>query len=185
MSSVVDGQRYKSLSGWRRSRVRGTSIEAEGQEGWAFFELDTVDRSKGGAPREQLDALRLIAVFLAHWDNKAENQRLVCLSETGGRDTVPEPFLLLQDVGATFGPRKVDLAGWEKAAIWEDRATCTISMRDMPYEGGTFRADPDLGRRASVLAGLLGELTDEQLTELFAGARFDKRRSPLEHGAGL
>src|SRR6185503_13988823 len=34
-------------------------IEAEMQEGWAFAELDRVDGSKGGAPREHVDALRL------------------------------------------------------------------------------------------------------------------------------
>src|SRR6185503_19260543 len=55
-------------------------IESREQKGWGFFELDTVDPSKGGAPRAHVDALRLFAVFLAHWDNKAENQRLVCLS---------------------------------------------------------------------------------------------------------
>ena len=29
--------------------------------------------------RADLDALRLLARVLAHWDNKSENQRLVCL----------------------------------------------------------------------------------------------------------
>ena len=56
------------------------AITTEETKGWAFFELDAVDAKKGGAPREHLDALRLMAVFLAHWDNKSENQRLVCLS---------------------------------------------------------------------------------------------------------
>ena len=128
--------------------------------------------------------MRLIAVFLAHWDNKADNQRLVCLSEDW-KDGTPcrEPFLLLQDVGATFGPKKVDLAAWEKAPLWEDRATCTITMKEMPYNGGTFRSTriSESGRR--MLAGLLEELTDEQLTDLFSGARFDQPRRPLKQTA--
>ena len=44
------------------------------RQGWAWWELKDVN-----APRVDLDALRLLAVFLAHWDNKADNQRLVCM----------------------------------------------------------------------------------------------------------
>ena len=126
-------------------------IEAETQKGWAFFELDSVDPSKGGAPRAHVDALRLLAVFLAHWDNKAENQRLVCLSKTWPEGTTcREPFLLLQDVGSTFGPRRVDLEGWERSKVWEDRAACRLSMKEMPYGGATFESAHVSERRAQV-----------------------------------
>jgi hypothetical protein len=149
-------------------------IEAPGKKGWAFSELDMVDASKGGAPRAQVDALRLIAVFLAHWDNKAENQRLVCLSRTWVDDTpCHEPFLLLQDLGSTFGPKRVDLDAWEKSTLWEHRAMCTISMRHLPYEGATFGSVRVSERGRQFLADLLGDLTDAQLTALFSGARFD------------
>ena len=161
-----------------------TAIESADHEGWALFELDGVDASKGGAPRAHVDALRLMAMFLAHWDNKARNQRLVCLTETWPEGTrCPEPFLLLQDVGATFGPRKVNLNRWEKAPIWESRSSCTLSMRDMPHDGATFgRAHvTDAGRR--FLADLLDQLTDTQLTELFTTARFDKPRGPFRPSA--
>jgi hypothetical protein len=40
--------------------------------------LPLVDPAKGGATRAELDALRLTAILLGHWDNKASNQRLVC-----------------------------------------------------------------------------------------------------------
>jgi hypothetical protein len=152
----------------------------DGTEGWAFFELDKVDSSKGAAPRAHVDALRLLAVFLAHWDNKSENQRLVCLSEEWPEGTrCPKPFLLLQDVGSTFGPRRVDLEDWERAPIWKDRVTCTITMRELPVKGATFGEVRvgDEGRR--FLSGLLDELTDVQLADLFSGARFDKRRGPF------
>jgi hypothetical protein len=162
-------------------KFEGRPIEAEGQPGWAFFELDTIDESKGGAPRAHVDALRLIAVFLAHWDNKPENQRLVCLSDSWAERTpCRRPFVLLQDVGATFGPRKVDRRAWEQARIWEDRATCTISMRDLPYDGATFESVRVSERGRRFLAGLLGQLTEAQLTDLFSGARFDKPRRPLK-----
>jgi hypothetical protein len=161
-------------------KFEAAAIESSDAKGWAFYELDLVDARRGGAPRAHVDAFRLLAVFLAHWDNKAENQRLVCLSGDWGEEAVcREPFLLLQDVGATFGPRKVDLASWERARIWDDRASCAISMREMPYGGGTFRAVRVSERGRQFLAGLLNELSEAQLTDLFAGARFDQPRSPL------
>lgn len=154
------------------------SIATEKLEGWSFHELDRIDASKGGAPRAHVDALRLLAVFLAHWDNKAQNQRLVCLSRDWPEGTpCRAPFAMIQDLGGTFGPRKVDLEAWEHAAIFEDRARCRISMRGLPYDGATFAPVhiSDTGRRH--LGGLLAQLSDRQLADLFAGARFDRKRT--------
>ena len=141
-----------------------------------MFELDKVDAAKGGAPRGHVDALRLLAVFLAHWDNKSKNQRLVCLSQEDWKDgeRCEQPFLLLQDVGATFGPSKVDLEEWKAAKIWEDRATCRASMADLPYDGATFAPVhiSEAGRRQ--LAGMLARLSDPQVTDLFTAGRFDQ-----------
>lgn len=155
-------------------------IETESLQGWAFFELDSVDPVKGGAPRAHVDALRLLAVFLAHWDNKSDNQRLVCLSESWPERTAcPAPFLLMHDVGSTFGPHRVDLKEWEQSKLWDDRAACKLSMEDMPYEGGTFGPTRVSERGRRFLAKLLDQLTDAQLTALFTWARFDKPRLPL------
>jgi hypothetical protein len=154
----------------------GRPIETDEVEGWAFFELDLIDPKKGGAPKEHVDALRLLAVMLAHWDNKSENQRLVCLSEKdwpeGGK--CHRPFALMQDVGSAWGPRKVDLAEWKKAPIWSDRKTCTTSMDHLPYHGATFRPVKisDAGRKH--LGNLLSQLSDDQMRDLFVSARFDQ-----------
>ena len=40
--------------------------------------------------------------------------------------------------------------------------------------------DARIGTRPALPAGLLEQLTDAQLTDLFAGARFDKPRSALK-----
>jgi len=61
--------------------VGGKRIETRQERGWAWKELNKIDPAAGGASREQVDALRLMAVFLADWDNKAKNQRLTCLDE--------------------------------------------------------------------------------------------------------
>ena len=158
----------------------GRTIETEEVEGWAFFELDLIDPKKGGAPRAHVDALRLLAVFLAHWDNKSENQRLMCLSEKdwpeGGKCS--KPLAMLQDVGAAWGPRKVDIEEWLTAPIWTDRATCTTSMDALPYHGATFKPVKisEAGRKH--IGGLLSQLSDQQVDDLFRSARFD-------HATGL
>lgn len=146
-------------------------------KGWAWWELDRVDPS-AGASRAEVDALRLMARFLAHWDNKASNQRLVCLASpsTGERTTCSRPFALIHDLGATFGPKKIDAATWQAAHVWADAGRCRISMRDLPYGGGTF---PDVeiseaGR--ALLARQLGALSESQITDLFAAAHFDTFR---------
>jgi hypothetical protein len=159
----------------------GRAIETEQLEGWSFFELDLIDEKKGGAPRAHVDALRLLAVFLAHWDNKSENQRLVCLSEKDWPDggKCSRPFAMLQDVGSSFGPRKVDLEKWEQNSIWEDRASCTATMDSLPYKGATFKPVKisEAGRKH--LATMLEQVSDQQITALFAGARFDQSKGML------
>lgn len=145
-------------------------INAGEAEGWAWWELSRVDSSRGGATRAELDAFRLMAVFLAHWDNKAQNQRLVCLSgESHGR--CARPFAMIQDTGATFGPQKANLDGWRAAPIWSGARDCRVSMKGLPHRGATFE-DAQIseeGRR--LLASRLTALSETQVRDLFVGAR--------------
>lgn len=150
-------------------RFPAPAIDTPTQKGWAFFEL-----AESHAPPADLDALRLLAVFLAHWDNKAENQRLVCLDPPGppAGTGCAMPLLMLQDLGATFGPTKVSLAPWSLRPVWRERATCLVSMRDMPFDGGTF-ADiriSEAGRQT--LAQALTSLSADEVRALFRDARF-------------
>ena len=150
----------------------GLPVEAGEREGWAWFELDPIDPTFG-AGRAERDALRLTAMLLAHWDNKASNQRLVCLAPAPSVPApCPRPFALINDLGATFGPNKVELDHWKAAPIWADRARCTVSMRQFPYSGSTFSdtAISEAGRQ--LIARELAALTARQVTSLFSGARF-------------
>jgi hypothetical protein len=113
-------------------------------------------------------------MFLAHWDNKSENQRLVCLPGArgpGGR--CQAPFAMMQDLGGTFGPRKVNLDAWRDAPIWRDRATCLVSMETMPHGGSTFEPVHISERGRRFLAARLRRLSDRQIETLFRAARFD------------
>jgi hypothetical protein len=144
-------------------------IETDARKGWAWWELEA-----SAAPRADVDALRLTAIFLAHWDNKSENQRLVCL------DTPPptadaqcvRPLAMLQDLGATFGPTKVNLAQWRALPIWKDRRHCTVSMKALPFHGATF-PDAQITEAARArLAARLAAIDDGTLEQLFRNARF-------------
>ena len=156
-------------------QLKGEKLETKKVRGWGWNELSKIDPAAGGASRAQVDALRLLAVFLNHWDNKPKNQRLLCLDEKQPPEgTLPvcrRPVAMVQDLGGTFGPDKFDLAGWAKTPIWQDAATCDVSMRELPYGGSSF---PDIriseaGRQ--FLASRLGKLSANQVRELFEGAR--------------
>jgi hypothetical protein len=155
-------------------RFEGRRIEAIPDQGWAFYEIDQIDERAGGSPRAHVDALKLLAIIIAHWDNKAENQRLVCLPggdlPDGG---CSKPFAILQDLGASFGPTKLDLHNWRARAVWADARACQVTMKDLPWNGATF---PDArisepGRQFAL--SLLDQLSADQLRALFTAARVE------------
>jgi hypothetical protein len=172
------------------------AIETATLKGWAWWELND-----SAAPRHELDAIRLLAVFLTHWDNKADNQRLVCLddlpAEAGSHESqVPaasgfsrkrchHPLALIQDLGATFGPNKVNLARWRALPIWNDRFACRLSMRHLPFEGGTF-PDVVVSEQGRTLLGRrLAALSDADVRSLFEVARFPDYQSTTDDGRDL
>ena len=152
----------------------GTAIEAESIEGWDFTELQWVDPKVGGAGREEIDALRLVAVLLAHWDNKAPNQRLVCLDPVAddASTSCQRPLLMLQDLGATFGPSKANRERWAGTPIWEDAATCTAGMTALPYQGASFKPVRISEGGRVLLAERLRQLTRQQMHDLFEYSNF-------------
>lgn len=163
-----DAREFKNVSVERK--LEGHSIDAGGVEGWSFYELSQIDPSRGGATRGEVDALRLMAAFLGHWDNKAENQRLLC-EDRDNDAPCTRPVAMLQDVGSEFGPHKVNLEEW-KRPIWAEVTSCTLSMKSLPYDGATF---PDVriseeGRR--LLGDRLKQLSPAQIATLFASAGF-------------
>jgi hypothetical protein len=172
-------------------KMAGREIESDIESGWAWRELDLVDPDKGGAPRAHRDALKLMAVFLQHTDSKAVQQRLLCLdakeeakeekdADEDGR--CKEPFMLMQDVGLTFGratksnrtaEKSTNLAAWVATPIWKDPGRCVAHMKKSMT--GTLK-DPEISEEGrKFLADLLTQLTDPQLRDLFEVARFARR----------
>jgi hypothetical protein len=177
----LDYQAYQEFESAVIERpFEGRRIETSKERGWKWDELGKIDVAAGGASLAEVDALRLLAIFLNHWDNKAKNQRLLCLGEADppGRAFDPRPcgrpLAMVQDLGGTLGPDKLDLTNWAKSPVWADAATCAVSMRSLPYEGSTF---PDTqiseeGRR--FLAERLNQLSAQQIRDLFEGARIQR-----------
>lgn len=154
-------------------KLEGWEIEGADFEGWQWSELAAVDPAKGGASRADLDALRLVAVLLGHWDNKSSNQRLLCRGpEADDARRCEAPFLMLQDLGSTFGPRKLNQSRWAQSPVWADAGQCHVSMRHLPYDGATF-VDAVISEEGRVvLANRLRALPASEFERLFAGAGF-------------
>jgi hypothetical protein len=151
--------------------------------GWGWPDLNLVDERQGGAPRAQRDALTLLAVLMQHGDTKSQQQRLLCLP--GGLAPTGEctrPFLMLHDVGLTFGHANmfnrmgtgsVNFDRWVRTPVWRDPAAC-IGHLSQSFTGTL--GDPQISEAGrKFLADLLVQLTDRQLLDLFEMARVDRR----------
>jgi hypothetical protein len=168
-------------------KADGHEMKAEEGEGWAWPELNLVDEAQGGASRAQRDALTLLAVFMQHTDSKPEQQRLLCLpGGLTGDGMCDKPFMMLHDVGLTFGGANffnrtdtgsVNLPEWAKTPVWRDAKTCVGHLSKS--RTGTL-GDPKIGEAGrAFLADLLVQLTDQQLRDLFEVARVDLRNRNL------
>jgi hypothetical protein len=165
-------------------KMPGRAIETDKESGWAWPELELVDERAGGAPRAQVDALRLLAAFIQHTDSKPAQQRLLCLigAEADDDETCRQPFMMLNDVGQTFGhanrfnrdvPGSVNFEEWSRIAVWSDPKRCVANISksitgtlDHPVIG-------EAGRK--FLADLMAQLSDTQLRDLFDVAHFEMR----------
>jgi hypothetical protein len=157
--------------------------DAAKKSGWSWPELDLVEPSLGGAPQSQRDALKLLAVFMQHTDTKPQQQRLLCLPEgLSAAGTCDKPFLMLHDVGLTFGhantfnknsSSSVNLEAWSRTPVWKDAAACIGHLSKS--HTGTL-GDPHISEAGrAFLADLLVQLSDSQLRDLFEVAGVDRR----------
>jgi hypothetical protein len=163
-------------------RMEGKAIRARADQGWGWVELDEAQRARRGATRAERDALRLLAVILNNWDNRSDNQRLLCLpgGYVAGGAKCSLPFAYMHDVGGTFGrvggdskeERKLDVEGWSAVPVWKDPSKCVVTIASPLLHGATFgeATISETGRR--LLADRLGQLSENQLRDLFEGARF-------------
>lgn len=172
-------------------KMAGRTMESHTDSGWSWPELELVDERAGGAPRAHRDALKLLAAIVQHTDSKAEQQRLVCLSEDEGEDAAvcAQPFMIISDFGMTFGranrfnrdaPGSVNLERWASTPVWKDPARCIAYL---PKSATGSLEHPRISEEGrAFLANLLTQLSDQQIRDVFEAARMplrslDPRRS--------
>jgi hypothetical protein len=167
--------------------------EFKGTSGWAWAELERVSEEAGGATRAQRDALKLLAVFLQHGDNKPEQQRLACLGGWHAKAEMPcsQPFMMINDLGLTFGRSNtsnsnsiggVNLTEWMRTPIWKDSKDPAKCVGNLSKSRTGSLGDPVISEEGrQFLASLLGQLSDRQLHDLFAVARVDLRLRTPDH----
>ena len=162
-----------------QKRLKGVEMSEVEGEGWKFGDLDFINPAKGGATRAEVDALKLLAVFMNHGDNTANQQALVCLD---GDPECKRPVMYITDIGGVFGGKGyfTSYKHWtRKKSLWKAAKNCVAD-----YEATDSKSnDPEVSEEGrALLAGLLGKLSDKQIRDLFLGARFDdfsKRQPPF------
>jgi len=167
--------------------IPGDVIESHEDSGWSWVDLSFVDQTKGGAPLAQRDALKLLAVMMQHTDSKPAQQRLICLDRVNGHDVLPEgrcaqPFLVVHDVGKTFGRSSasnadsasaVNLEAWNGLPVWRGKTGCVANMAKSLTGTLEHPTISEGGRK--FLYGLLSGLSDKQIRDLFEVARVTER----------
>lgn len=161
----------------------GRAMETARDSGWSFEELEDIGPESPKDARAHRDALRLLVAFVQHGDNKAANQRLLCPEgEEIGRTGCRAPLMMVQDLGISFGESTLlnknsnaaSFADWAEVPVWKEPETCVARLKGSLT--GTF-SNPVISEAGrSFLAGLLEQLKDAQLRDLFEVSRI-KRRS--------
>ncbi len=163
-------------------KMRGEVMESSPDSGWSWRELDLVSESAGGAPRAHRDALKLLAVLMQHSDTKPSQQRLICLNPRPEDGQCAEPFMMINDLGLTFGranrlnsnpTASVHFEGWAATPMWKDPDRCIGNIARSVTGTLDRPAISEAGR--AFLADLLGQLSDAQVYDLFDVARFALR----------
>jgi hypothetical protein len=173
--------------------ISGTPIEVPGFEGWAWPELDIVDEEAGGARRAHVDALKLLAVFIQHSDSKPEQQELLCAEgakrqTADGPETCTSPWLVVKDLGTTFGKAtrlntsKMTLADWSEARVWKEGEQC---VGDMPRSFTGSLENPRISESGRLfLAQRLMLLSEKQIRDLFTAANVERRNETIAAAGG-
>ncbi len=166
----------------------GEEIQEKEDQGWSWLEFANLNQNS----RATKDALALLAAFVAHGDNKASQQRLVCsdsdinIAKKEKINGCNEPKMFIQDLGATFGgagkttngnTAKMNLSHWlnkPEETIWAKAEKCKARLgKSMAADDGL--SDPVIseeGRR--YLAERMCQLSRKQIEDIFKVSRVER-----------
>jgi hypothetical protein len=106
-------------------------------------------------------------VIIQHTDSKPAQQRLVCVAKHVPEDgePCPETFMMINDLGLTFGRANVlnrnslgsvNFEGWSQTPVWRDSKECIGNLPKSASGTLEFPVVSEEGRK--FLAGLLLQL---------------------------
>ncbi len=151
-----------------QTKLEGENIYSTKWHGWEYNQLEVVKEKSGGSSEAEVEAFKLLSVFVNHADNTSNQNRIVCFP---GDEECKNPILMVTDLGSTFGGKGgTNFHHWEKRSIWKDKKACVANF-DGTAKGFDYPTIKESGRK--FLADLMGRLSDKQITDLFKGARMD------------
>ncbi len=119
----------------------------------------------------------------------------MCLNEPKTEGVMPceHPFMMLNDVGLTFGRANtfnnntkggMNLAAWSKTPVWKDATNCVGNLPKSMT--GTLDNPPITEAGRQFLADLMTQLSDAQIHDLFEVSRVTLRlRDPGDVSSGF
>lgn len=170
----------------------GKSIIGE-KEGWPWPDLDLIDPSLPSAIQETMKthrgALRLLAAFVQHSDNKTEQQSLICLDSiktVEGKQFCDKPVMYVHDLGATWGgggkfstnAAKMSFNDFVDQCMWDNADSNPIANLNTSLSGsfGDKQLKSISENSRQFLLGLMKEFASQpvRVRQLFEVAQLDK-----------
>jgi hypothetical protein len=176
------GHEYRFDPAVVERKMMGNEWPSSDESGWSWEEVLRAVPRADGAPKAHRDALALLAVMLQHTDTKPQQQRILCLGGVALSGACNRPFLMISDVGLTFGGASrantnevsgANLERWRTTPVWKDVPGCVGNL-DRSFTGTLHEPVISEGGRR-FLATLLQQLTDRQLRDLFTVGRVTLR----------
>jgi hypothetical protein len=172
-------------------------IEERKDQGWSWKSLDEVDEHRGGATKAEIDALKLLQVFVQNADNKAKQNMLACprneiVQDESGRVSCRRPILYVDDLGCVFGRSawitgysgRVDYKAWKKRRFWKSPTSCKTRLHAIGwiFRRTTLRNPVVSEEGRALLAERLAQLSDAQIADLFRAGRIEDLHQTIRDG---
>jgi hypothetical protein len=170
-------------------RMEGHELLAGDKQGFSLPELTAI-RSISSEKKTEVDAFLLFLAFVNHADNKASNQRLMCLPDQMDDNTHEclAPFAMVHDTGSFFGSGsqriKVTMRSWASEPVFA-APDCTVQVHSgwrashFPAVRISEDARQFLLRK---LEAMIASPDHNQIRNLFAGAHMDLDKNSTIEG---
>jgi hypothetical protein len=181
---------FQPAAGIELSLGRGVDVDCNGKDAGSL--AGSLQKLlENGAPRAEIDALKLWLAFIDHGDTKTDNHKYACLkSSQNGNTRTCEPgaaVFYVSDMGSTFGfssssEKKARLDSWRsKDPIKVSGGSCSANAKSV----GDLKIS-EAGRQllATNLQRLLeAEQRNKTITKVFAASRNAERDRPASEWA--